>query len=373
MTIILLAVTAFWLAYSNGANDNFKGVATLYGSRTTSYQHALIWSTITTFLGSLLSILLAEQLVKIFSGAGLVPDPMLGSAPLLVTIGLSAATTIFLATILGMPTSTTHALVGSLLGIAWVSSTLKMPWHIILNFFVSPLLLSPLVSIILTGSLYSMMAGLGKLIGMKNKFCVCLEPADLVPSMPDQKGAAMASVCMPRVTVDRIENCIYPNHGSLRGFSKQSLLDMVHYLSAGAVCFGRAVNDTPKIAALLLTFGSINQYAGLGIVALAMALGGVLQARRVAETLSRRITDLDPHQGMCANLVTAGLVLFASQWGMPVSTTHVACGSIFGIGLVNKKVDWNTAAHIGITWMTTLPIAALLSTLIFKLYLIVSG
>ena len=68
---LLFLVTCF-LAYSNGANDNFKGVATLFGSKTTSYGRAIWWATITTFAGSVCSIFLAEELVKNFSGKGLV-------------------------------------------------------------------------------------------------------------------------------------------------------------------------------------------------------------------------------------------------------------------------------------------------------------
>lgn len=88
-------------------------------------------------------------------------------------------------------------------------------------------------------------------------------------------------------------------------------MNATHYFSAGAVCFSRAVNDTPKIAALLLASNAHSTYTALACVAAAMAAGGLIQSRRVAETMSRRITDLNPGQGLCANLVTAGLVLIA--------------------------------------------------------------
>ena len=74
MTIlIILFLSTCFLAYSNGANDNFKGVATLFGSKTTNYKFAIWWATITTFAGSLASIFFAYGLVKTFSGKGLVP------------------------------------------------------------------------------------------------------------------------------------------------------------------------------------------------------------------------------------------------------------------------------------------------------------
>ncbi|KKL46625.1 hypothetical protein LCGC14_2343710, partial [marine sediment metagenome] len=98
----------------------------------------------------------------------------------------------------------------------------------------------------------------------------------------------------------------------------------------------------------------------LALLAGAMALGGWVQSRKVAETMSRKITALNPGQGLTANLVTSGLVLVASHLGMPVSTTHVSCGSIFGIGLVSRQTRWKTVSQIAVTWLTTLPLGAVL-------------
>ena len=77
MILILLFFSACFLAYSNGANDNFKGVATLFGSGTTNYKKAINWATITTFSGSVAAIFLANELVKNFSGKGLVPNELI--------------------------------------------------------------------------------------------------------------------------------------------------------------------------------------------------------------------------------------------------------------------------------------------------------
>ena len=74
--LTLLFLATLFLAYSNGANDNFKGVATLFGSGTTNYKRAIAWATLTTLAGSVCSIFLADALVKNFSGKGLVPDAL---------------------------------------------------------------------------------------------------------------------------------------------------------------------------------------------------------------------------------------------------------------------------------------------------------
>ena len=116
MLVSLLILATIFLSYNNGANDNFKGVATLYGSSTLNFKNALIIATITTFLGSLFAIFLANGLIDSFSGKGLVPLEISGSIEFLISVALGAGITVLIATRLGFPISTTHSLVGGLLG-----------------------------------------------------------------------------------------------------------------------------------------------------------------------------------------------------------------------------------------------------------------
>src|SRR5213079_3493743 len=122
MLLIALFIAACFLAYSNGANDNFKGVASLYGCRAASYRTAITWATITTFAGSIASIFLAQALLKKFSGKGLVPDTLTGSEFFLLAVALGAGLTVILATRLGFPISTTHSIIGALIGSGLVAS-----------------------------------------------------------------------------------------------------------------------------------------------------------------------------------------------------------------------------------------------------------
>ena len=108
--LIALCVATLFLAYSNGANDNFKGVATLFGSGTANYRRAIAWATITTLAGSLCSLLLAAALVRSFSGKGLVPDEIAGTTGFLLAVAIGAGLTVMLATLTGFPISTTHSL-----------------------------------------------------------------------------------------------------------------------------------------------------------------------------------------------------------------------------------------------------------------------
>ncbi len=145
------------------------------------------------------------------------------------------------------------------------------------------------------------------------------------------------------------------------------LVNALHFLSAGAVSFARGLNDTPKIAALLLIVSAVDIHWSMVAVAIAMAAGGWLSATRVAETMSHKITGLNPGQGLAANLATALLVTTASVNGLPVSTTHVSVGSLLGIGITTQETKWRSVSAVLLSWVATLPCGALLAALTYWL------
>ncbi len=138
MASLLILISVCCLAYANGANDNFKGVATLFGTGTARYRVALSWATVATLLGSLTAALLAEQLLKNFTGIGLVDDRLTASETYVSAVAMGAALTVLLATRLGMPISTTHSLVGALVGAGWASGS-AVNFHKLSTTFVAPL------------------------------------------------------------------------------------------------------------------------------------------------------------------------------------------------------------------------------------------
>ncbi|MGE4159641.1 MAG: anion permease, partial [Planctomycetota bacterium] len=362
MLFILMAAGVFCLAWSNGANDNFKGVATLYGSRALSFRPALLLAGSATLAGSLVSIFLAENLIHSFNGGGLLTHGGLSDAMLAAT-ALSAGATIFLATRLGMPTSTTHALIGALAGTALVSRPDDINLSKLMTSFAQPLLLSPVASILLAMGVYGIFRRLRSDTGLSADSCVCVGEMEMAPSRVPAGNTAVAVMSASEtglgLSIGSLPSCGNSFTGGSTSVRAGSLINSLHVFSAGSVCFSRAINDTPKIAALLLSAQAVS---GCGLtmeimatVALAMVLGGLLQGRRVAQTISQRITELNIGQGFTANMVTAGLVIGASQGGFPVSTTHVSCGAIFGIGLMNGKRDLKTIIKNLLAWVTTLP------------------
>ena len=157
-------------------------------------------------------------------------------------------------------------------------------------------------------------------------------------------------------------------HGLTPRVTTSALLDGAHYLSAGAVGFARGVNDTPKLLALLVPAQMmLPTELALLLVAAVMAIGGLLAARRVAETMSHRVTTMTPGQGFLANATTALLVLLASRFGLPVSTTHVSTGSLFGLGAVTGRAQGPTIIRIILAWVVTLPCAAVCAAVLWWL------
>ncbi len=361
MTLLFIVAVGLLLAFANGANDNFKGVATLYGSATTSYRTALTWATVCTALGSVAAIVLAQKLLVAFSGKGLVAAEIASAPAFAASVALAAGVTVLLATRLSFPISTTHALIGALVGAGLVSSAGDINTSTLARSFVLPLLVSPFLAVGLTALVYPVLRRIRERANIHHETCICIGKR-VVHAVPGHLSSAESLQMLESysVDVDSTASCRVRYRGEVIGVRVASLVDGLHFLSAGLVSFARGLNDTPKIAALLLVGSFIAPANALLYVGAAIALGGWLGARRIAETMSHRITDMNPGQGFTANIVTATLVIGASNIGLPVSTTHVSCSSLFGVGAVTGQAHWQMIREILMAWVLTLPIAGVL-------------
>lgn len=352
MTVMILVCAAIlFLSFANGANDNFKGVATLYGSGQMAFRPALYWATAATLAGSLAALFLAKKLAATFSGKGLVPDAVMVHPAFALAVGLGAALTIFAASRTGMPVSTTHALVGALCGAGWALAPAGIHPAALLHSFLLPLILSPGIALLAAGALYPVLSRIRKRSGIEEQTCVCVGET----IVPQADGSALQTV---RMSAGDATVCRREYAGTVCGVDVRPIAYGIHALLGGAVSFARGLNDAPKILGVLMLASALPRAAGLVLIAVAMAVGALVYARRVAETMSHRITDMNLGQGMTAAATTAALVLFASSWGAPVSTTHVSCGALFGIGAVTGRARWRMIATIVSAWVTTLPMAA---------------
>lgn len=309
--IAILLMAVLLVTYSNGGNDNFKGVATLWGSGTLTYRQSLTLATIATFAGSVCSFFFAASLVKNFSGKGLVADDIAGSIRFAFAVALAAGLTVLLATKTGFPISTTHSLVGALVGAGLIASGNQVNFEKLGKAFFLPLILSPVLAI----------------------------------------GISMLAWLFFR---NRLVN-------------NSRLLTLAHCVTAGIVSFARGLNDTPKLVSLLLVCNLFSLPVNFLLLSVTIAIGGWVNAKRVANTMSNKITKLTHAQGFSANLITGILVIIASLCGLPVSTTHVSVGSIYGMGLISGEANSKEIGKIGLSWLLTLPISAILAAAVFLL------
>lgn len=373
MMLVVLFLVACFLAYSNGANDNFKGVATLFGSGTTNYSKAIRWATLTTFLGSVAALFLAGSLVKNFSGKGLVPDALILTPEFAVSIALGAGLTVFMATRIGMPVSTTHSLVGALAGSGVVAVGSAFNFSKLAGTFLFPLIASPLMAAVASLLTYLLFRRLRIASGISKETCVCIgdvyKPAVQVLHSKGVGVLALEKTMHKKLNIANQQDCVQLYSGTFLGVNAQKLLDSAHFISAGVVSFARGLNDTPKIVGLLIVIKTLDLGWSMLVIALAMAAGGILNARKVGETVAKKITAMNHGQGFTANLITGLLVTTASIHGMPVSTTHVSVGSIFGIGTLTKTANGSVVRNILLSWLLTLPVGAICSGLIYWILL----
>lgn len=368
---LLIILSGTFLAFSNGANDNFKGVATLLGSKTANYKQALFWATVTTLAGSIAAIFLAQKLMINFSGKGLVPDAVVALEAFPASVAMAAAVTVFLATRLGFPISTTHALTGALVGAGLFAAQFGINGQKLWTTFLLPLLISPIIAIMSTLTIYPFVSGLRRKMGVTRETCLCIGNEVLVAAPsgvpPGFSAAVVQLTSSPKVLIDTKINCEERYLGQVWGVNAKKALDVSHFLSSGLVSFARGLNDTPKIAAIFLVGGMMPPVSALIITSVSIAIGGILMTKRIAQTMSYQITEMNDGQGFTANLVTGAIVVGASQLGMPVSTTHVSCGALFGIGSVTKQAHWGSIMKIVLAWVITLPVAGVLGYLCFMM------
>lgn len=358
----LLILSVILLSFANGSNDNFKGVATLWGSGLTSYQRAIAWGTSFTFLGSLAAIWLGGALAAKFSGAKFVEASIAAQPPFLIAVALGAGCTVLLAARLGLPISTTHSITGALVGAGTTAAGFSQVKFAALGKGVLlPLFVSPIIALILTVAMQLLLNRFGWQNGVKD--CVCVDEPKTMMIAAGVSASSIAIVAQPSLRLAPAAEC--QTGAEMIRFT---LADGVHWFSGAAISFARGLNDTPKLVAVLLVAAAYNAKLNYLAVAVAIAIGGALGAARVARTMSKKITPMATREAVTANLVAATLVTLASPFALPVSTTHVTSGGIFGIGLLRRdEANWSKVREILLSWVATLPIGAIFASLIFML------
>jgi inorganic phosphate transporter, PiT family len=355
-SILLVSAVGVAIAYVNGANDVSKGIATLVGSGVTDLRRAVLWGTLWTGIGGITAAFLAHAMLQTF-GRGLLGSGIHATLGAAVAMLAGAASWVAFATRKGLPVSTTHGIVGSVTGVVWVAFGFHgVNWTALGGKILLPLLLSPLVSLVLTAALIRLSR---VLMPDKAIDCMCFKVSLPAIVASGGKAAALTSITTPQL---HLESC-----ASASSETNGITVNHLHWLTSGATSFARALNDAPKMAALvlgavLLSGTALNSSLAYFVpISVGMLAGSWFAGRRVTEVLADEITRMNHREGFIANLVTAALVGPGAALGLPMSTTHVASGGIMGVAAgrgaeINKK----TVRDMLLAWIVTLPASAVL-------------
>ena len=313
LPLIALIAVALFFDFLNGLHDAANSIATIVSTRVLRPQYAVAWAAFFNFIAFLFfGLHVANTLGTGIIDPGIV-TPQLIFAALVGAIAWNIITWVF-----GIPSSSSHALVGGLVGAGWAKAGFHSVVWSGLNKTIAAIFMSPAIGFLLALLL-----------------------------------VLIVSWVVVRQTPFAVD----------RGFR------YLQFVSASLYSLGHGGNDAQKtmgiIAILLYSQGYLGAtfYVPLWVVLTcqsAMALGTLFGGWRIVHTMGSKITKLNPMQGFCAETGGA-LTLFGATWlGIPVSTTHTITGAIVGVGAARRvsAVRWGLAGNIVIAWIVTMPAAA---------------
>jgi len=316
IAVLLLAVS---FDYINGFHDTANAIATSVSTRALSPRLAIAMSATANFVGALTGTAVAKTV-----GSGLIEQQFEGQV--VIAAALTGAIVWNLLTWrLGIPSSSSHALIGGLLGAVAAAAGFGA-WKVdgIVNKVLLPLVSSPIAGFLI---------GLGMMVLIFNLF----------------------KRVHPKKMNDRFRR--------------------LQVVSAGFMAFSHGSNDAQKTMGVmtlaLLSAGIIDEFKVplwvIVVAASAMSLGTAAGGWRIIKTMGTKVVKLDPVHGFAAETTAASVIFGASLLGMPVSTTHVISSAIMGTGSSDRfnAIHWAVARNIGVAWVLTIPATAMTAALAY--------
>jgi PiT family inorganic phosphate transporter len=342
MTLLLILVIVFALAfdYINGFHDTANAIATVVSTRVLTPTAAILMAAVLNFGGALWATKVAKTIAGGIVSQQVVGAPQFATESVVLAAILGAITWNLITWRFGIPSSSSHALIGGLVGAAlargfFIAEQLPhgafgiVDWSGIFTKVIKPLIASPLAGLILGFLLMKLIAAL-------------------------------------------FANA-HPKHAGV-WFKR---LQMV---SSAFMAFSHGQNDAQKsmgiITLALMSHGMVAHVKDPAIptwvifsCATVMALGTSAGGWRIIRTMGHRIIRLEPVNGFAAETAGAAVIMTASHYGWPVSTTHCIAGSIFGVGAAKRlsAVRWQVAINMVVAWFVTIPAAALVGSLAYML------
>ncbi|MGO4439030.1 anion permease [Rhizobium sp. RAF56] len=320
--LVALIAVALFFDFLNGLHDAANSIATIVSTRVLRPQYAVLWAAFFNFIAFLFFGLHVAQTV----GTGII-DPHIVTPQVIFAALMGAIVWNIVTWAFGIPSSSSHALVGGLVGAGLARSGFSsIVWSGLLK-TAGAIVMSPLIGFVLA------------------LFLVLLVTWIFVRQTP---------------------------------FAVDNSFRIMQFFSASLYSLGHGGNDAQKtmgiIAVLLFSQGQLGPefHVPLWVVLScqsAMALGTLFGGWRIVHTMGSKITRLNPMQGFCAETGGALTLFAATALGIPVSTTHTITGAIIGVGAARRlsAVRWGLAGNIVIAWVITMPAAALISALTYFL------
>jgi PiT family inorganic phosphate transporter len=401
------ALIGLYMAANIGANDLANAMGTSVGSGALTIRRAVIISIVANLLGAVLA---GGHVTNTISKGMINPD-LLAGAPDKFMLGMFAALLagglwVHLATVLGLPVSTTHSIVGAVVGFGILSVGFgAISWGKVMAIAVS-WVVSPVAGAVIAGAIYYLIrqkvleSDSPEIVAMRwAPYLICFVLVVIILSflfkglknlhldlgfghalliaLPCGAGGSLVGGVWLRSLVHRWEG-----QEDTQYFTSplQAFFAYLQVLTATYVAFAHGANDVANaIGPLAAIFSvvktkSVAMQVEVPIWMLAVggiAVGGGLLAfgTRVMETIGGKITELTPVRGFCAQFGAATTILVCSRLGLPVSTTHVLVGAVVGVGFMRGMgfLDMRLLRNIASSWVVTLPFTVVLAMILYKL------
>lgn len=404
--ISLAALFGIFMAWGIGANDVANAMATSVGSKALTIKQAILVAAVFEFAGAVLAGGEVTSTIR----KGIIDSDLLASTPELLIYGmlaslLAAGTWLLVASRNGWPVSTTHSIVGAIVGFAAVGIGLDaVMWAkvgtIVMSWVVSPLISGFIAFLIylsvqklilhhedplaqakryvpiyiffaaLTITLVTILKGLkhvGLHLTLQESYWLAIAIATGV--------ALVGAVFISRIKSDpKAEK-------SQHFYTVERVFGVLMVITACGMAFAHGSNDVANaigpLAAVIgiATTGSIAAQSALPIWVLVVGGAGIViglatYGRKVIATVGEKITQLTPSRGFAAELAAATTIVIASGTGIPISTTHTLVGAVLGVGLARgiDAIDLRVVSRIMVSWVVTIPAGAFLSIMFFFLF-----
>ncbi len=403
MTILGLAIAAgLYMAMNIGGNDVANAMGTSVGSGALTFKQAILVAAIFEFAGA---VLVGSHVTNTIR-KGIITPEAFASQPELLMYGMLAALLaggiwLQIATAFGLPVSTTHSIIGAILGFGIISSTgggnvqwgkvasIVMSWVIspvmggLIAFFMftlirkaillkknpagptkrlAPFLIALVIFILVLSFIYK---------GLKNLHL----DLPLGQAVTYALAAAVVAALLAHFTLPSLERRM---NGELK-FVERIFRDL-QILTACYVAFAHGANDVANsigpLAAILniMKSGSVAMKVQVPTWVLAMGGGGIvlglaIWGRNVIETVGKKITEMTPSRGFSAEFGAATTVLVCSKLGLPISTTHTLVGSVIGVGFARgiAALNLHVIRNIIYSWIITMPVTGVIAIILYKL------